>query len=149
MSRTGRRPPCDWTCASTTPAAGLPAQQVHDRHGPGAGGRTLVGLQIRGRQPAPARPDVRADTQGKRPGGTAAAATGRGISPQSVSVPQNYRLVHVPQADGAAHACFQHGLGPVLDGRPVAVTGGLDGTVQVWDLTTRQPVGQPLLTHKG
>jgi WD40 repeat protein len=30
-----------------------------------------------------------------------------------------------------------------VDGRPVAVTGGYDGTVRVWDLATGQPVGDP------
>jgi WD domain, G-beta repeat len=34
-----------------------------------------------------------------------------------------------------------------LDGRPVAVTGGDDGTVRVWDLTTSQPYGGPLTSH--
>ncbi|MFC8721124.1 caspase family protein [Kitasatospora sp. NPDC057198] len=37
----------------------------------------------------------------------------------------------------------------VLDGRPVAVTGGKDDTVRVWDLTTGQPVGEPLTGHTG
>ncbi len=34
-----------------------------------------------------------------------------------------------------------------LDGRPVAVTGSDDATVRVWDLSTGQPVGQPLTGH--
>ncbi|MEV5204480.1 hypothetical protein [Streptomyces sp. NPDC053720] len=34
----------------------------------------------------------------------------------------------------------------VVDGRPVAVTGSND-TVRVWDLTTRQPIGEPLTGH--
>ncbi|WP_370216712.1 hypothetical protein [Kitasatospora sp. GAS1066B] len=37
----------------------------------------------------------------------------------------------------------------VVDGRPVAVTGSVDGTVRVWDLATGQPVGQPLSGHGG
>ena len=35
----------------------------------------------------------------------------------------------------------------VFDGRPVAVTGSYDDTVQVWDLETGQPHGQPLTGH--
>ncbi|MEU2133985.1 hypothetical protein [Streptomyces sp. NPDC018352] len=35
----------------------------------------------------------------------------------------------------------------MLAGRPVAVTGSDDGTVRVWDLTTHQPVGEPLTGH--
>ena len=31
-----------------------------------------------------------------------------------------------------------------LDGRPIAVSGGHDGTLRMWDLTTGQPVGQPI-----
>jgi WD40 repeat protein len=31
-----------------------------------------------------------------------------------------------------------------LDGRPIAVTGGADGAVRVWDLLTQEPVGPPL-----
>ncbi|MER7208257.1 serine/threonine-protein kinase [Streptosporangium sp. NPDC000239] len=34
-----------------------------------------------------------------------------------------------------------------VDGRPVAVTGSADDTAQVWDLTTRTPVGDPLRGH--
>jgi WD40 repeat protein len=33
------------------------------------------------------------------------------------------------------------------DGRVVAVTGGGDGSVRVWDLTTGTPVGEPLTGH--
>ncbi|MFC9588713.1 hypothetical protein ACFTUC_02700 [Streptomyces sp. NPDC056944] len=33
----------------------------------------------------------------------------------------------------------------VLDGRPVAVTAGYDGTVRVWDLHTRTAVAELLL----
>nr|WP_220278093.1 hypothetical protein [Streptomyces himalayensis] len=33
----------------------------------------------------------------------------------------------------------------VVDGRPVAVTGGDDKTVRVWDLTTVQQVGPELV----
>ena len=33
------------------------------------------------------------------------------------------------------------------DGRPIAVTGGWDGTVRVWDLTTGTPLGDPLTGH--
>ena len=35
------------------------------------------------------------------------------------------------------------------DGRPVAVTGGGDGTVRVWDLATGAPIGDPLTGHTG
>ncbi|MEU3170362.1 hypothetical protein, partial [Streptosporangium sp. NPDC006930] len=31
-----------------------------------------------------------------------------------------------------------------VNGRPIAVTGGADATVRVWDLTTRKPLGQPM-----
>ncbi|SEG94290.1 hypothetical protein SAMN04489712_14516, partial [Thermomonospora echinospora] len=34
-----------------------------------------------------------------------------------------------------------------LEGRPVAVTGGHDGTVQAWDLTLGVPVGGPITGH--
>ncbi|MEU6277073.1 caspase family protein [Streptomyces populi] len=37
----------------------------------------------------------------------------------------------------------------VLDGTPIAITGGRDGTVRVWDLATRQPIGEPLTGHTG
>lgn len=33
-----------------------------------------------------------------------------------------------------------------LDGRPIAVTGGEDGTVRRWDLTTGQQIGSPKIT---
>ena len=36
-----------------------------------------------------------------------------------------------------------------LDGRPVAVTGGVDGTVRIWDLRTRTALGDPLTGHTG
>ncbi|MGW7542589.1 hypothetical protein ACWGKQ_15970 [Streptomyces sp. NPDC054770] len=36
----------------------------------------------------------------------------------------------------------------VLDGSPVAVTGGADGTVRVWDLRTSTLIGQPLTNCK-
>ncbi|MCX4993458.1 WD40 repeat domain-containing protein [Streptomyces sp. NBC_00568] len=35
----------------------------------------------------------------------------------------------------------------VLDGAPIAITGGDDGTVRIWDLTTRLPIGEPLAGH--
>ncbi len=34
-----------------------------------------------------------------------------------------------------------------VGGRPVAVTGSLDLTVRVWDLTTRKPIGEPRVGH--
>ncbi|MEU3296690.1 caspase family protein, partial [Streptomyces longwoodensis] len=37
----------------------------------------------------------------------------------------------------------------VLDGRPVAVTGGYDDMVRVWDLASGQPIGEPLAGHTG
>ncbi|MEU9543929.1 acylphosphatase [Streptomyces mirabilis] len=37
----------------------------------------------------------------------------------------------------------------VLSGVPVAATGGSDGTVRLWDLTTASPLGAPLAPHKG
>jgi WD40 repeat protein len=36
-----------------------------------------------------------------------------------------------------------------LDGRPVVVSGSGDGTVRVWDLATRAPIGGPLTGHTG
>ncbi|MEV4639940.1 hypothetical protein AB0J80_21590, partial [Actinoplanes sp. NPDC049548] len=36
----------------------------------------------------------------------------------------------------------------VLDGRPVAVSGSRDGSVRVWDLTSGEPVGVPLVGHQ-
>jgi len=35
----------------------------------------------------------------------------------------------------------------LLDGRPVAVSGGRDETVRVWELATGQPLGEPLTGH--
>ncbi|MFE6684247.1 hypothetical protein [Streptomyces sp. NPDC057729] len=35
----------------------------------------------------------------------------------------------------------------VVDGRPIAVTGSDDETVRVWDLATREQVGEPLIGH--
>ncbi|MFF4668266.1 hypothetical protein [Streptomyces sp. NPDC001279] len=35
----------------------------------------------------------------------------------------------------------------VLDGRPVAVSSGQDRRVRVWDLTSGEPVGEPLTGH--
>jgi WD40 repeat protein len=40
-----------------------------------------------------------------------------------------------------AVACTQ------LNGRPVAVTGGAEHTVRIWDLTTATPIGSPLTGH--
>ena len=37
----------------------------------------------------------------------------------------------------------------LVDGMPVAVTGGGDATVRVWDLTTGQAAGPPLVGHTG
>ncbi|MFG2349556.1 AAA family ATPase [Streptomyces phaeochromogenes] len=34
-----------------------------------------------------------------------------------------------------------------VSGRPVAVTGGLDGTIRMWDLTHGEPIGQPQAGH--
>ena len=36
-----------------------------------------------------------------------------------------------------------------LEGRPVVVSGGDDGTVRVWDLATGTPVGDPFTGHTG
>ncbi len=44
---------------------------------------------------------------------------------------------------GGAIACAE------IDGRPVAVTGGADGLVRMWDLGTGRPVGEPLGGHEG
>jgi WD40 repeat protein len=35
----------------------------------------------------------------------------------------------------------------VLKGKPVAVTGARNGTVQIWDLTTRQPIGYAMVSN--
>ncbi|MCX5097821.1 caspase family protein [Streptomyces sp. NBC_00365] len=37
----------------------------------------------------------------------------------------------------------------VLDGKPVAVTGSVDGTARVWDLASGRPIGEPLTGHRG
>jgi hypothetical protein len=57
-----------------------------------------------------------------------------------------------PAVPAAARA--RHGAGaaaverhPVLDGQPLAVTGDVDGTVRIWDLATRTPIGDPLTGH--
>ncbi|MFJ6621511.1 hypothetical protein ACIQOW_28550 [Kitasatospora sp. NPDC091335] len=34
-----------------------------------------------------------------------------------------------------------------VDGRPVVVTGGEEGTVRLWDLATGEPVGEPMTGH--
>jgi hypothetical protein len=39
------------------------------------------------------------------------------------------------------------GAQPELDGRPIAVTASRDDTVQLWDLTTRTQIGDPLTGH--
>ncbi|HZS20312.1 MAG TPA: hypothetical protein VFA63_04900, partial [Pseudonocardiaceae bacterium] len=36
-----------------------------------------------------------------------------------------------------------------LYGRTVAVTGGVDGTVRVWDLATSTSIGEPITAHTG
>ncbi|MET7303567.1 hypothetical protein ABZS54_32640, partial [Embleya sp. NPDC005575] len=45
------------------------------------------------------------------------------------------------------HTCVVTGVATaVVRGRPVAVTGGRDGA-RVWDLITREPIGEPLAEH--
>jgi WD40 repeat protein len=44
---------------------------------------------------------------------------------------------------GGAIACAE------LDDRPIAVTGGADGLVRIWDLSTGRAVGEPLGGHEG
>jgi WD40 repeat protein len=39
--------------------------------------------------------------------------------------------------------------GRLLDGTPVIVSGGYDGTVRVWRLADGRPVGQPITGHDG
>lgn len=47
------------------------------------------------------------------------------------------------------------GFGPVTalataalaNGRRIAISGGYDGTVRLWDLTTGQPIDTPLTGH--
>jgi WD40 repeat protein len=63
-------------------------------------------------------------------------ATGGGIS----SVPEAVFAAHHDSVWAVAYA--------ELDGRPVAVTGGDDGAVRVWDLTSRQPKGEPMRDHQ-
>ena len=46
---------------------------------------------------------------------------------------------------GAVHAVAV----AALDGRPVAISGGGDRTVRVWDLATGSPVGDPFAGHTG
>jgi WD40 repeat protein len=36
-----------------------------------------------------------------------------------------------------------------VDGRPIAVTGSKEGTMRLWDLRARLPVGEPLIGHTG
>jgi WD40 repeat protein len=37
----------------------------------------------------------------------------------------------------------------MFDGREVAVTGDLDGRIQLWDAKSKEPIGQPLVGHLG
>ncbi len=37
----------------------------------------------------------------------------------------------------------------VLNGRPIAVTCGIDGSVRVWDVIEANPIGSPLTGHRG
>ncbi|MFH8520467.1 caspase family protein [Streptomyces gelaticus] len=62
-------------------------------------------------------------------------ATGADVSPAL----RNTMTDH----NGPMHtvACIKLGV------RPIAVTGGEDGTVRIWDLTSGQPVGTPLTGH--
>ncbi|MEU6065876.1 MULTISPECIES: caspase family protein [Streptomyces] len=60
------------------------------------------------------------------------------------------------QVSGSArHVCVGHGrtvdaVGCAeLNGRPIAVSGGWDNTVRIWDLTTGRAVGEPLTGHNG
>ena len=41
------------------------------------------------------------------------------------------------------------GAWAVVEGRPVLATGGDDGTVRLWDPSTRAPQGEPLTGHTG
>jgi WD40 repeat protein len=36
-----------------------------------------------------------------------------------------------------------------MGGHPIAVSGGSDGTARIWDLTTQQPIGNPMTGHQG
>ncbi|WP_331764224.1 caspase family protein (plasmid) [Streptomyces atratus] len=71
----------------------------------------------------------------------AAAGTWTPVSATGGGLPRACRDTLTHTAWVSAVACT------VLDGRPIAVTGDSDRTVQVWDLTTGRPMGEPLTGH--
>ena len=80
---------------------------------------------------------------GHLPAGPQAAVDEQGRSGQTWGVFELTTGARILELDPRQQAVFDVAVGE-LDGRPVIVTGGQDGTVRVWDLDGGAPLGMPL-----